>query len=84
MRMKCIGGKLDGECHYVHGKIGDSIRLRLPVKLTVNTIPTPKDILEEIVIYRIAVFNFSKDDKYRFLVPECWTDKEAIIHQFNK
>jgi hypothetical protein len=35
-------------------------------------------------IYRIAVFSFNKDHLYYFLVPEKWTDKQAILHQFGK
>jgi hypothetical protein len=45
--------------------------------------PTISNLIDY-YIYRIAVFHFSKDDKYYFLVPEGQTDKEAILYQFSK
>lgn len=85
--MKCIGGELDGEWHEFDKLVGNSVKLRKLRKFEVNPTKFPstmEDIAEEIVIYRITYFCFSIDDHYFFLVPERWTDKEAIIYQFRK
>lgn len=88
-RLRCIGGNSDGvlmptENHY---RINDYIRVptRYECKIEdwVNK-TLPEVMTQPYNIYRIAVFNFKKEDQYYFLVPENWTDKEAILFQFSK
>jgi hypothetical protein len=82
MKMKCIGGEADDQYHEVDMnlyRVNDAIKI---MKAPIFN-PTISNLIDY-YIYRIAVFHFSKDDKYYFLVPEGQTDKEAILYQFSK
>ena len=89
MKLRCIGGVHDGETIYVDNyyRRGDFVRVPNRPKLASIEEFDPTDLKTIAVhydIYKVAAFNFAKDDEHLFLIPERWTDKEAILHQFCK
>ena len=96
--MKCIGGKYDGTQIEVaeHYKVGDLIKVPEKHEFKISSTDfedsledfrnnrTPRDLTLNYYLYRIAVFHFNKDEYYKFLVPNEWTDKQAILYQFGK
>lgn len=88
--MRCIGGPNDGEWHEISNRrIGDSVKIydypkRVSFKVPTNIDEAIDYVSVKVSIYRIAVFNFSKDDRYYFLVPEGQTDKAAIKYQMER
>jgi hypothetical protein len=88
-RLRCIGGNSDGvsiSSEY-DDRVGD--RKKVPIRYEVKMDWASKEGVSETIeqsynIYRIAKFSFRKDDSYYFLVPEGWTDKEAVLFQFSK
>ncbi len=96
MNLKCIGGYFDGDTKFVEDYhiVGNLVRFMQPSKFKVDTFTEElaafreKRVPEHMIIkydtYRISVINFSKNDQFLFLVKEGWSDKEAILHQFNK
>lgn len=91
-KLKCIGGSHDGEWIYVDqnaNRLGDIIRVvqhqeLMPLTSDFNINSIPDKITVQYNMYKLEVFNFSKEDKHFFLVPYNWTAKDAIIFQFNK
>lgn len=93
MKLKCIGGPADGRYWDVESvmRVGDFVRVNEYPK-PFSAVPLNYDSQMDRVtvinyIYRIAIFHFSKDDTYKFLVsaePVRMTDKQAIMHQFDK
>jgi hypothetical protein len=96
LNLKCIGGDCDGTIIYVDDniRVGDLVKVYAKIEFKVDTFNedleayrngrTPDHAVQRYYLYRKAVFNFSKDDKFYFLVDQNMSDKEAILGQFNK
>lgn len=91
MKLKCIGGYADGKYCDVeeNARIGFAIRYPETPKFKVlDYIPSLEESrhmsIYQYHIYIVSSFNFSKDDIYKFLIPQGWSNKEAILFQFNK
>lgn len=93
MMLKCIGGNHDGEWQEIDGeclRIGHAHRIaKLPKLSAVVDFPQSyeeiaNNITVKYSIYIVNAFYFSKDDRYWFLIPEGWTNREAMVYQFNK
>lgn len=90
MKLKCIGGFCDGRLVHVEDyfmREGEYVRVPKPI-LSVRIEASFDEIPEEIevcyLIYKVATFCFKSGDYYWFLIPENWTNKEAMLHQFAK
>lgn len=86
MILKCIGGQFDGEWHqaYEPNRVGDCVKIqKLPEPAKMHFDPADAMAITYYV-YIIDCFHFSKDERYLFLRPDDWTNKRAMIHQFNK
>lgn len=95
----CIGGPCDKQKYltdrerllkYKCLRIGDQVRMMgksKPFKIK-NHIPSYEEMCDKITIdyyiYRVAVFHFTKDEYYLYLVSEDWSDKDAVKYQFRK
>lgn len=87
MNLKCIGGERDGFVINVSDnlKVHDFVRVQEKLKpINIAMLGSIDETVTHYYIYTISYFCFTKDDIYKFLKPEGWTDKQAIIHQFNK
>lgn len=88
MKLKCIGGHADGDYFTVPNGMRKSAILKVPERLTkmapLNLREIPEMATMNYYEYEIDCFHFSKDDKYYFLRPVEWTNKQAIMHQFDK
>jgi hypothetical protein len=91
MKLKCIGGELDGTSHIIeHVKNGDLVRLRKPSKFEIplDIDLDPKLLVIEEVYYEIFVLSFSDRnndvEKHYFLKPQGWSTAKAVIYQFGK
>lgn len=90
--LKCIGGKRDGFMWAVEDKyrVNDFVRIPETLRLSIaDFMKSPREVLDETIaanylVYKISTFHFSKDDRYDFLIPEDWTNKQAVLHQFAK
>lgn len=88
--VRCLGGENNGEyCHVdiERHRVNDLVKIPeklKPAKIFSVSEPLP-DIAEcNYIYYRLACLNLSKDERLLFLVPENWTDRQAIEHQFRK
>lgn len=97
MKLKCFGGELDGNIYdtYDHLRIGDVFPINVPPnKFEISSFEeslkafrenkVPESLVNKQYLYRKCVLHFSKDDCYFFLAPHDWTDKQALLHQFEK
>lgn len=91
MKLKCIGGLCDDKWVWVEDyymKEGEYIRVPKPIMalaIDFKSLKNVPDIGEvSYLIYKVATFCFKSGDYYYFLIPENWTNKEAVIHQFSK
>jgi len=84
MKLKCIGGRCDGqiiEVDYDYRK-GDIIRVPNKFVFSVENIITnqpPSYISDPYSFYKIEEFNFKNPDlDFKFLIPEKWNITEAV------
>jgi hypothetical protein len=92
LKLKCIGGLLDGYRYEVvdyYLKDDEMIQLPKPVTgLTVSSDPLkmPKEIEMPVIYYKIKCLYFSekKNDYIYCLIPLDWSFREAMIYQFGK
>lgn len=89
--LKCIGGIFDGQSFAVPERLktGDMFRVQEEFELSLHAAPKTIDekVLNVSINYhelRICIFHFNKDEAYRFLTLKDWTDRQAILHQFEK
>lgn len=93
MKLKCIGGPLDGYRYDVKDyqiKYNELVQLPKPIsELAANFDPNkiPEVLEVPYFIYKVSSFTFSsknKYDVYHFLIPHDWSNREAMLHQFGK
>ena len=85
--LRCIGDTHDAQYKSVPEamKIGDIFRVTEEFPpLSLNPSLAQENVIIHYYEYRICVFNFNKDEAYKFLAPKDWSDKQAIIYQFSK
>lgn len=94
MRVKCVGGPLDGYWQEVDNynlRSNEIVRLPKPIIgltcASFNPEVTPEVLEAPYYYYKLSSFHFSTDiktDFMWFLIPENWSNKEAVLYQFGK
>lgn len=91
MILKCIGGERDGAHINVPDEYPVGHYFKVPSKYPAildigqpGASPLSNTVSVTYYEYEIDIIHFSKNDTYKFLRPVNWTNKKAIMHQFNK
>ncbi len=99
MKMKCIGGELDGKEYEVENRLHDQVRLLLPTEFKIPDFAedvaafregrVPKQMINRYAMYRVCAIygtrqGSSEKQTLFYLCPIEWHEWEAIQHQFGK
>lgn len=93
MKLKCIGGPLDGQEKECDAKLHNIVRISLPSEFKatlfeVDMSKTPSDLVYSYAKYKVCKINginFHGDrQELKYLCYCDWHEWEAILHQFRK
>jgi hypothetical protein len=99
MKMKCIGGELDGKEYEVNNRLHDLVRLPLPTEFKISDFSedvaafregrVPKQMINKYAEYRVCAIYGTRSGSTEklellYLCPKDWHEWEAIQLQFSK
>lgn len=93
MKLKCIGGELDGYRYEVADYQlidGELVQLPAPIRrLTMNNDPNEMQTTIECtqLYYKVFTMHFNEKNirsKQHYLIPIDWSFREAVLYQFGK
>jgi len=91
MKLKCIGGELDGQSFDVDERRyclrnNEPVQIRKPLSLSVS-LPMEEQATIKYYTYKVFIMHFNERNEYsevRYLIPNDWTSREAVLFQFGK